>query len=65
MNGEKVMTAVKSILESAINTLTEKVEKNQGFTYLHGRLDACKWILNLIKNQEELIDRLYKIKENG
>lgn len=62
MNGEKVMTAVKSILESAINTLTEKVEKNQEFTYLHGRLDACKWVLNLINNQEELIDRLDKIK---
>lgn len=35
MNDEKVLTAVKSILESAINTLTEKVEKNQEFTYLH------------------------------
>ena len=62
MNVEKVMTAVKSILESAINTLTEKVEKNQEFTYLHGRLDAYKWILNLINNQEELIARLVKIK---
>ena len=65
MNGEKVMTAVKTILESAINTLTEKFEKNQEFTYLHGRLDACKWMLDLINNQEELIDRLDKIKENG
>lgn len=65
MNDEKVMTAVKNILESAINTLTEKVEKNQEFTYLHGRLDACKWMLNVINNQEELIDRLDKIKENA
>lgn len=62
MNDEKVLTSVKTILESAINTLTEKVEKNQEFTYLHGRLDACKWVLNLINNQEELIDRLDKIK---
>lgn len=62
MNDEKVMTAAKNVLESAINTLTEKVENNQEFTYLHGRLDACKWVLNLINNQEELIDRLDKIK---
>ena len=65
MNDEKVMTAVKTILESEIDILKEGVEKNQEFTYLHGRLDACKWILNVINNQEELIDRLYKIKENG
>lgn len=62
MNDEKVMTAVKSILETAINTLKERVEKNQEFTYLHGRLDAYKWILNLINNQEELIDMLDKIE---
>lgn len=65
MNDEKVLTAVKTILESEIDILKEGVEKNQEFTYLHGRLDACKWILNVINNQEELIDRLYKIKENG
>ena len=62
MNGEKVMTAVKSILESTIDTLKEWVDKNQEFTYLHGRLDACKWVLNVINNQEELINRLDKIK---
>lgn len=62
MNGEKVMTAVKSILESTIDILKEWVEKNQEFTYTHGRLDACKWVLDLINNQEELIDRLDKIK---
>ena len=65
MNDEKVLTAVKTILESEIDILKEGVEKNQEFTYIHGRLDACKWILNVINNQEELIDRLYKIKENG
>ena len=62
MNDEKVMTAVKTILESEIDILKEGVEKNQEFTYLHGRLDACKWMLNLINNQEELIARLDKIK---
>ena len=62
MNDEKVITAVKSILESAIDILKVRVEKNQEFTYLHGRLDAYKWILNLINNQEELIDRLDKIE---
>lgn len=65
MNDEKVLTAVKTILESEIDILKEKVEKNQEFTYLHGLLDACKWMLNLINNQEELINRLDKIKENG
>ena len=65
MNDEKVMTAVKSILESTIDTLKEWVDKNQEFTYTHGRLDACEWILSVINNQEELIDRLDKIKENG
>ena len=62
MNDEKVMTAVKSILESTIDTLKEWVDKNQEFTYTHGRLDACEWILSVINNQEELIDRLDKIK---
>ena len=62
MNDEKVMTAVKSILESTIDILKEWVDKNQEFTYIHGRLDACKWVLDLINNQEELIDRLDKIK---
>ena len=62
MNNEKVMTTVKSILESEIDILKEWVEKNQEFTYTHGRLDAYKWILNVINNQEELIDRLDKIK---
>lgn len=62
MNDEKVLTAVKSILESTIDTLKEWVDKNQEFTYTHGRLDACEWILSVINNQEELIDRLYKIK---
>ena len=65
MNDEKVLTAVKSILESTIDTLKEWVDKNQEFTYTHGRLDACEWILSVINNQEELIDRLDKIKENG
>ena len=65
MNDEKVLTAVKTILESEIDILKEWVEKNQEFTYTHGRLDAYKWILNLINNQEELINRLDKIKENG
>ena len=62
MNDEKVMTAVKTILESEIDILKEWVEKNQEFTYTHGRLDAYKWVLDLINNQEELIDRLDKIK---
>ena len=62
MNDKKVMTAVKSILESTIDTLKEWVDKNQEFTYTHGRLDACEWILSVINNQEELIDRLDKIK---
>lgn len=62
MNNEKVLTAVKTILESEIDILKEWVEKNQEFTYTHGRLDAYKWILNVINNQEELIDRLDKIK---
>lgn len=62
MNNEKVLTAVKSILESEIDILKEWVDKNQEFTYTHGRLDAYKWILNVINNQEELIDRLDKIK---
>ena len=62
MNDEKVMTAVKSILESEIDILKEWVDKNQEFTYTHGRLDAYKWILNVINNQEELIARLDKIK---
>ena len=62
MNDEKVLTAVKSILESTIDTLKEWVDKNQVFTYTHGRLDACEWILSVINNQEELIDRLDKIK---
>ena len=62
MNDEKVLTAVKSILESTIDTLKEWVDKNQEFTYTHGRLDACEWILSVINNQEELIDRLDKIK---
>ena len=62
MNDEKVMTAVKSILESTIDTLKEWVDKNQEFTYTHGRLDACKWVLDLINNQEELIAKLDKIK---
>lgn len=62
MNDEKVLTAVKSILESEIDILKEWVDKNQEFTYTHGRLDAYKWILNVINNQEELIDRLDKIK---
>ena len=61
-NDEKVLTAVKSILESTIDTLKEWVDKNQEFTYTHGRLDACEWILSVINNQEELIDRLDKIK---
>ena len=65
MNDEKVLTAVKSILESTIDTLKEWVDKNQEFTYTHGRLDACEWILSVINNQKELIDRLDKIKENG
>ena len=65
MNDEKVLTAVKTILESEIGILKEGVEKNQEFNYLHGRLDACKWMLNVINNQEELINRLDKIKENG
>ena len=62
MNDEKVMTAVKSILKSTIDILEEWADKNQEFTYIHGRLDACKWILNLINNQEELIARLVKIE---
>ena len=62
MNDEKVLTAVKSILESTIDTLKEWVDKNQEFTYTHGRLDACEWILSVINNQKELIDRLDKIK---
>ena len=62
MNDEKVLTAVKSILECTIDTLKEWVDKNQEFTYTHGRLDACEWILSVINNQEELIDRLDKIK---
>ena len=62
MNDEKVMTAVKSILESTIDILKKWADKNQEFTYTHGRLDACKWILDVINNQEELIDRLDKIK---
>ena len=62
MNDEKVLTAVKSILESTIDTLKEWVDKNQEFTYTHGRLDACEWILSVINNQEELIARLDKIK---
>ena len=62
MNDEKVLTAVKSILESTIDTLKEWVDKNQEFTYTHGRLDACEWILSVINKQEELIDRLGKIK---
>lgn len=62
MNDEKVMIAAKDVLEREIESLKEKVEKNQEFTYLHGRLDACKWVLNLINNQEELIARLDKIK---
>ena len=62
MNDEKVVTAVKSILESTIDTLKEWVDKDQEFTYTHGLLDACKWMLDLINNQEELIDRLDKIK---
>ena len=62
MNDEKVLTAVKSILESTIDTLKEWVDKNQEFTYTHGRLDDCEWILSVINNQEELIDRLYKIE---
>ena len=65
MNDEKVMTAVKSILESTIDILKKWADNNQELTYLHGRLDACKWVLDLINNQEELIDRLDKIKENG
>ena len=65
MNDGKVITAVKSILESTIDTLKEWVDKNQEFTYTHGRLDACEWILSVINNQEELINRLDKIKENG
>ena len=65
MNDEKVMTAAKNVLEREIENLKEKVEKNQEFTYTHGRLDACEWILSVINNQEELIDRLDKIKENG
>lgn len=62
MNGEKVMTAVKSILESTIDILKEWADNNQEFTYIHGRLDACKWVLDLINNQEELIARLDNIK---
>ena len=62
MNDKKVITAVKSILESTIDTLKEWVDKNQEFTYTHGRLDACKWILDIINNQEELIDRLDNIQ---
>ena len=62
MNDEKVLTAVKTILESEIDILKEWVDKNQEFTYTHGRLDAYEWILNVINNQEELIDRLDKIK---
>ena len=62
MNDEKVLTTVKSILESAIDTLKGWVDKDQEFTYTHGRLDACRWILEIINNQEELIDRLEKIK---
>ena len=62
MNDKKVITAVKSILESTIDTLKEWVDKDQEFTYTHGRLDACRWILEIINNQEELIDRLEKIK---
>ena len=62
MNDEKVMTAAKNVLEREIENLKEKVEKNQEFTYLHGRLDACEWILSVINNQKELIDRLDKIK---
>ena len=65
MNDEKVLTAVKSILESTIDILKKWVDKNQEFTYTHGRLDACEWILSVINNQEELINRLDKIKENG
>ena len=62
MNDEKVLTVVKNVLEWEIENLKEKVEEKQEFTYLHGLLDACKWMLNLINNQEELIDRLDKIK---
>ena len=62
MNDEKVMTAVKSILESTIDILKKWADNNQEFTYIHGRLDACKWVLDLINNQEELIARLDKIK---
>ena len=62
MNDGKVITAVKSILESTIDILKEWVDNNQEFTYIHGRLDACEWVLDLINNQEELIDRLDKIK---
>ena len=50
MNDEKVLTAVKNVLEREIENLKEKVEKNQEFTYLYGLLDACKWMLNLINN---------------
>ena len=57
MNDEKVMTAAKNVLEREIESLKEKVEKNQEFTYLHGLLYACKWVLNLINNQQELIAR--------
>ena len=62
MNDGKVITAAKNVLEREIENLKEKVEKNQEFTYIHGLLDACKWVLDLINNQEELIDRLDKIK---
>ena len=62
MNDEKVLTAVKTILKSEIDILKEWGDKNQEFSYLHGRLDAYKWMLNVINNQEELINRLDKIK---
>ena len=62
MNDGKVITAVKSILESTIDTLKEWVDKDQEFTYTNGRLDACKWVLSVINNQKELIDRSDKIK---
>lgn len=63
MDNEKVIIAVKNVLEREIQSLKTKVEKNQEFTYLNGRLDTCKWLLNVIKNHEELFDRLGKIDE--
>lgn len=54
MTAEKILQAIKNILDRDIKKLQKKVIDNEEDTFVNGRLSTCETINQTILNYEEM-----------